>query len=53
MGIHLLHCTHDNEHTKTHDVVRDTFVAIAWDVDFHVGQEQLYALPSNMFNSSH
>jgi len=25
MGIHLLHCTHGNECTKTHDEIHDTF----------------------------
>ncbi len=25
MDIHLLHCTHGNEHVRTHDVVHDTF----------------------------
>jgi len=28
IGIHLLHCTHGNEHTRTHDVIRDTILAI-------------------------
>jgi hypothetical protein len=32
MGIHLLLCAHDNECTKTHDAIRDTFVAIVQDV---------------------
>jgi hypothetical protein len=53
MGIHFLHCAHGNEHIGTHDAVRDTFVVIAWDVYFHVGWEQLHALPSNTFNSFH
>ncbi len=44
MGIHLLHCAHGNECTKTHDVIRDNFVAIMRDVGFHVGQEHLHAL---------
>ncbi len=29
MGIHLLCYAHSNEHKRTHDLVRDTFVAIA------------------------
>jgi hypothetical protein len=37
MGIHLLRCVHGNECTWTHDAIRDTFVAIMWDVGFHVG----------------
>jgi hypothetical protein len=37
MGIHLLRCAHGNEPTKTYDAIRDTFVAIAQDVGFHVG----------------
>jgi hypothetical protein len=52
MGIHLLHCAHDNKHMGTRDVIRNTFAAITQDVSFHVGQEQLHALPSTMFNSS-
>ncbi len=52
MGIHFLHCVHGNKWTGTHDVVRDTFVTIAWDAGFHVGRKQLHVLPSNMFNSS-
>ncbi len=52
MGIHLLRCAHGNECMGTHDVVCDTFVAIAWDASFHVGWKQSYALPSTTFNSS-
>ncbi len=51
MGIHFLCCVHGNEHTITHDAICDTFVAITWDVGFHVGWEQLHALPSTTFNS--
>ncbi len=50
MGIHLLRYVHGNEGTWIHDVVRDTFVAIMWDVDFHVGWKQLHAFPSTTFN---
>jgi hypothetical protein len=53
MGIHLLPCAHNDEHIRTHDVVRNTFVAIAQDVGFHVRWEQLHVLPSNTFNSSY
>jgi hypothetical protein len=53
MGIHLLHCTHGNEQTTTHDVVRDTFAAIAQNVGFHMGRKQLYALHLTTLNSSH
>jgi hypothetical protein len=53
MGINLLCCIHGNECIGTHDVIRDTFAAIVWDVGFHVGQYQLHVLLSNMFNSSH
>ncbi len=52
LGIHLLHYVHGNEHTWTHDVTRDTFVAIVQDAGFHVGWKQLHALPSTTFNSS-
>jgi hypothetical protein len=51
MGIHLLRYAHGNEHIRTHDVIHDTFVAIAWDVSFHMGREQLYVIPSTTFNS--
>jgi hypothetical protein len=51
MGIHFLHYTHGNEHTRAHVVVRDTFVAIARDFGFHVGWKQLHVLLSTMFNS--
>jgi hypothetical protein len=50
MGVHLLNCVHGNEQMGTHDVVCDTFVAIVQNVGFHVGREQLYALPLIMFN---
>jgi hypothetical protein len=53
MGIHFLHCVHGNKWIGTHDAIRATFVAIAWDASFHVGREQLRVLLSNMFNSSH
>jgi len=53
MGIHLLRCVHGNEHMGTHDVVHDTFVAIMRDVGFHVGEKQLHAFLSSMFNSFH
>jgi hypothetical protein len=53
MGIHLLHCVHDNKHIGTHDAICDTFATITPDVGFHMGQEQLHALPSTTFNSSH
>jgi hypothetical protein len=39
MGIHLLCCAHGNECIGTHDVIHDTFVAIAQDSGFHVGQK--------------
>jgi hypothetical protein len=51
MGIHFLHCVHDNEHTRLHDAIHDTFVAIAWNARFHVGWEQLHAFPLITFNS--
>jgi hypothetical protein len=51
MGIHLLRCAHGNERTRTHDVIPDAFVGIAWNAGFHVGQEQLHVLPSTTFNS--
>jgi hypothetical protein len=36
----------------THDVIRDIFTTIAQDVNFHVGQKQVHALPSTTFHSS-
>ncbi len=51
-SVQLLYHTYNNEHTCTHDVVHDSFVAIAWDDGFHVGCEQLYALPLTTFHSS-
>jgi len=52
MGIHLLRCTHGNKHTRTHDIVRNIFATIAWDDNFHVGQEQLHVDPLFKFKSS-
>jgi len=52
MGIHFLHCVHGNEHTGTHDAIHDTFVGIARDVGFHVGQKLLHAIPLTTFISS-
>jgi hypothetical protein len=28
MGIHILRYTHGNKHTRTHDVIHDTFATI-------------------------
>jgi hypothetical protein len=39
MGVYFLPCAHDNACIKTHDAIRNTFVAIVWDASFHVGQE--------------
>ncbi len=51
-SVHFLCCANGNECMGTHDVVRDTFVAIAWDVDFYVKWKQLHALLSTTFHSS-
>jgi hypothetical protein len=53
MGIHLLRCTHGNEHIGPHDKICDTFAAIMRDANFHVGWEQLHAFILATFNSSH
>jgi hypothetical protein len=53
MGIHLLHCTHGNEHMRIHDGIHDAFVIIAWNVRFHVGWKQLHSFFLNTFNFSH
>jgi hypothetical protein len=51
MGIHFLHCVHDNKHIRTHDIIHDTFVAIVWDDGLHTGWKQLHAFLSITFNS--
>jgi hypothetical protein len=53
MDIHFLWCTHDNECKWTHDTIHNTFITIVKNASFHVGQEQLHAFLSTMFNSSH
>ncbi len=40
-----------NTHITTHVAIHDTFAAIAWDVGFHVGREQLHEFLSITFNS--
>jgi hypothetical protein len=35
---------------QTHDVICDTFATIVRNVGFHVGREQLHALPSTQIN---
>jgi len=52
MCIHLLYYIHGNVCMGTHDVVCNTFVTIAWNIGFHVGQEQLHVFLSIAFNSS-
>jgi len=47
MGIHLLRCAHGNKCARTHDVIRNTFATIGWDVGYHMGWEQLHALLVN------
>jgi hypothetical protein len=42
MGIYLLPCVHGNKCITIHD----TFTTIMRDAGFHMGQEQLHALPS-------
>jgi len=39
MSIHLLHYTHGNKHTGTHDANHNAFVVIVQDVNFNVGRE--------------
>jgi hypothetical protein len=51
-SVHLLNYAHNNKHTGTHDAIHDIFTTIAWNVDFHVGRKQLYALPSTTFHSA-
>jgi hypothetical protein len=52
MGIHFLRCVHGNKCTGIHNAIRDNFAVITQDANFHVGREQLHALPSTTFNSS-
>lgn len=52
MGIYLIHCAHNNEHTRTQDAICSTFVTIVRNAIFYMRQEQLQVLPSTMFNSS-
>ncbi len=53
MGIPPLTFVHGNGCIGTHDVIRDTFVAIARNVGFQVGWEKLNVLPSTTFTFSH
>jgi len=47
------HYAYGNKHMGTHDVIRDTFVTIVQNVNFHMGWEQLHALSLTMFKSCH
>jgi hypothetical protein len=51
MDIHLLRCAQGNECIEIRDAIHDTFATITQDVGFHMGQQQLHALPSTTFNS--
>ncbi len=51
MGIHFLCYIHGKECIGTHDAIRDTFVTIARNANFHMGWKQLHVLPSTTFNS--
>lgn len=53
MGICLLLCAHDDERTRTHDVVCNMFTSIAWKISFHMGYEQLHVLHLINPNSFH
>jgi hypothetical protein len=44
---------HGNKCTGTHDAICDTFIAVARDVSFHMGHEQLQVLRTITFNSIH
>jgi hypothetical protein len=46
LGIHLLECAHDNEHTWPHDAIQDVVALITWEVNFQVVHEQLHMFPS-------
>jgi hypothetical protein len=50
MDICLLLCAHDDECTRTHDVIRNMF---AWKNIFHMGYEQLHVLHLINPNSFH
>jgi hypothetical protein len=47
MSIHFLHRVHDNKHIRTHDIIHDTFVAIAWDDGFHMGWKHITCISFN------
>jgi hypothetical protein len=49
LSIHLLWCSLNNEHIRTHDAICDVFASIAKEVGFYVDQEQLHIIPSSMF----
>jgi hypothetical protein len=51
MDIHFLCCAHGNECMGTHDAVCDTFVAITWNVGFHICGTKTTTCVS--FNHSH
>jgi hypothetical protein len=51
MGIHFLYCVHSNKCTQTHDVIRNTLVAIIGNASFHSIHELLHAFLSTMFYS--
>jgi len=42
--IHLCHCAHGEEHTGTHDAVRNSFASITKDVGFYILREQTHVL---------
>jgi len=52
MGIHFL-CVNGNECIGIHHAICDTFVVIAWNVDIHMGQEQLQAFFLVILNCFH
>jgi hypothetical protein len=51
LHVSTFYVAHDNEFMGTHDANCDTFVIIAWDVDFHVQWKQLHLLTSTTFHS--
>jgi hypothetical protein len=52
-SVHLLCHASGNECMGTHDAIQNTFLAIAQDVNFHVGWKQLHVLLSTTFHSFH
>lgn len=45
MCFHNVFTIHSHSHGNKHIWIHNTFVIVAWDIGFHVGQTQLYVFP--------